>query len=274
MMARSPQHPVPAAAPPPPAPHRTAARSLAPMTVLVAILIAWPAIAPAQQAPGAADPRLRAVTSTVERELREDNHLRAYRTAEQGIDDLLQAGPAAVDHAAVGRLLQYLALAAAGRRLFDDAAWSWSLAQSFDPSLTAEQHGLWGEEGEFLAARPARPPARDGDVVPEAAAAGRPTVNLFAAPAGVETSLPDEQDVPPPPYPPALRGSGIEGTVMLQVRIDRRSRTNDPVILESPHPILALAAAQQVKEWRYRPAEVDGQKVDVYYSVRLDFRAE
>ena len=80
--------------------------------------------------------------------------------------------------------------------------------------------------------------------------------------------------MPPPPYPPALRGSGIEGTVMLQVRIDRRGGTNDPVILESPHPILALAAADRVSEWRYRPAEVDGQKVDVYYSLRLDFRAE
>ena len=132
---------------------------------------------------------------------------------------------------------------------------------------------LWGEEGAFLAARPARPPAQDGDVVREGDSA-RPPLNLFAAPAGVETRLPDEQDVPPPPYPPALRGSGIEGTVMLQVRIDRRGGTNDPVILESPHPILALAAADRVSEWRYRPAEVDGQKVDVYYSLRLDFRAE
>ncbi len=273
-MARSPHRRATAAAPPSPAPRRTAARSPAARAALLAALIAWPAIAPAQQAPAAADPRLSAVTSTVERELREDNHQRAYRAAEQGLDDLLQAGPAAVDDAAIGRLLQYLALAAAGRRLSEEAAWNWSLAQSFDPSLTAEQHGLWGEEGEFLAARPARPQAQDGDVVPDPDAAGRPPVNLFAAPAGVETRLPDEQDVPPPPYPPALRGSGIEGTVMLQVRIDRRGTTSDPVILESPHPLLALAAAQRVSEWRYRPAEVDGRKVDVYYSVRIDFRAE
>lgn len=240
---------------------------------VAAVLIAWPVVAPAQQA-GRTDPRLRAVTSTVERELRENNHSRAFRSAEQGIEDLLKAGPVDVDHAAIGRLLQYLALAAAGRRLPDTAAWNWSLAQSFDPSLTAEDHRRWGEEGAFIAARPVRQPARDGDVVPEDASDRREPLNLFTAPDGVRTRLPDEQNVPPPRYPPALRGTGIEGTVMLQVRIDRRGRTNDPVILDSPHPILALAAAETVDDWRYRPAEVDGDKVGVYYSVRIDFRAE
>lgn len=276
-MRRSLLHRVVAAAPPPlahrrqRAPHATTPLAL--RAGVAAALIACPAIAPAQEA-RQADPRLRAVTSAVERELREDNHSRAFRYAEQGIDDLLQAGPVDVDDAAVGRLLQYLSLAAAGRRLPDTAAWNWSLAQSFDPSLTAEDHRRWGEEGDFLALRPQRQPARDGDVVPEGENDRREPLNLFTAPDGVKTRLPDEQNVPPPPYPPALRGSGIEGTVMLQVRIDRRGRTNDPVILDSPHPILALAAAETVDDWRYRPAEVNGDKVGVYYSVRIDFRAE
>jgi outer membrane biosynthesis protein TonB len=46
------------------------------------------------------------------------------------------------------------------------------------------------------------------------------------------------------------------------------------VVLESPHPILSLAAAEAVSAWRYRPAAVDGDTVGVYYTVRLDFRAE
>jgi hypothetical protein len=58
------------------------------------------------------------------------------------------------------------------------------------------------------------------------------------------------------------------------VRIDRRGGTNDPVVLESPHPILSLAAAEAVSAWRYRPAAVDGDPVGVYYTVRIDFRAE
>lgn len=276
-MLRSLPRRAPAAAPLPPARRCRRASSatapIGPRAALAIALTAWPALAPAQQA-RQTDPRLRAVTTTVERELREKNHSRAFRYAEQGIQDLLQAGPVDVDHAAIGRLLQYLALAAAGRRLPDTAAWNWSLAQSFDPSLTGEDLRRWGEEGDFLAARPLRPPSRDGDVVPEGETDPGEPLNLFAAPAGVETRLPDEQNVPPPPYPTALRGSGIEGTVLLQVRIDRRGRTNDPVILESPHPILALAATEQVDEWRYRPAEVDGDKVGVYYSVRIDFRAE
>lgn len=276
-MLRSPMRRAPAAALSAPASPRRlppfTARGLTAALAAALALAALPAAVRAQE-PGQSDPRLRARTSAIERELVEDNPSRAFRAARQGIDDLLTSGPVGVDHSAVARLLEYLSIAAAGRSLPDTAAWNWSLAQSFDPSLTGEDLSRWGEEGAFLAARPLRPPAQDGDVVPEADEPRREPLNLFSAPAGVETRLPDEENVPPPPYPPALRGSGIEGTVLLQVRIDRRGRTNDPLILESPHPLLALAAAEQVADWRYRPAEVAGDKVGVYYSVRIDFRAE
>lgn len=254
--------------------HRRALLTAAPGVALAIALVAWPAIARAQTSGRSGDPRLRTVTSSVERELRQDNHSRAFRSAEQGIQDVLEAGPADVDHAAIGRLLEYLAIAAAGRRQPDTASWNWSLAQSLDPALSDDDLSRWGEEGTFLSNRPLRAPAHDGDVIPEGALERRHPLNLFSAPDRVETRLPDEQNVPPPRYPPALRGSGIEGTVLLQVRIDRRGHTNDPLILESPHAILALAAAEAVREWRYRPAEVDGEKVGVYYSVRIDFRAE
>jgi TonB family protein len=239
---------------------------------LAAAALAPPA-APAQER-AALDPRIAAVIRGVEDELRGGRTARALRLARQGLDNLLQAGPASAPAPAIARLLYYQAVAAADRGLPDTAAWSWSLAQSLDPELTGENLGRWGEAGAFLAARPARPPVDDGDVVPEGEQDRPGRLNLFAAPAGVTTRLPEENDTPPPPYPAALHRSGIGGTVLLQVRIDRRGGTNDPVVLESPHPILSLAAAEAVSAWRYRPAAVDGDPVGVYYTVRIDFRAE
>jgi len=227
----------------------------------------------AAQEGAAADPRLSAMLRAIESELRDDRAARALRLARQGIEDLLRVGPAAADGPAVARLLFYQAVAAADRGLPETAAWSWSLAQSLDPALSGENLARWGAAGTFLAGRPARPPAQDGDVVPEDDGGGEP-VNLFAAPPGTTTRLPQDENTPAPRYPQALRGSGTGGSVLLQVRIDRRGRTHDPLVLESPHPLLALAAAEAVTDWRYRPAEVDRDAVGVYYTVRIDFRPE
>ena len=248
-------------------------RRAAVAAALAAAILAPAAPAPAQER-AAVDPRIAAVIRSLETELRERHSARALRLARQGIENLLASGPATADGPAIARLLYYQAVAAADRGLADTAAWSWSLALSLDPELAGENLGRWGAAGTFLAARPARPPVRDGDVVPEGERDRPGRLNLFTAPAGVTTRLPEENDTPPPPYPPALRGSGLGGTVLLQVRIDRRGGPNEPVVLESPHPILSLAAAEAVSAWRYRPAAVDGDTVGVYYTVRIDFRAE
>jgi len=240
---------------------------------LAAALLALPASA-AAQASAPADPRLQAVTRSLESELRDGRSARALRLSREAIEELLRSGPAATDAPTIARLLYYQAVAAADRGLVDTASWSWSLAQSLDPRLSREDLGRWGAAGTFLAARLARPPSPDGDVAPESNGRPRRPLNLFAAPAGVTTRLPQETDAPPPRYPPVLRGSGVRGAVLLQVRIDSRGRANDPMVLDSPHPLLALAAAETVAHWRYRPAEVDGEAVGVYYRVRIDFRAE
>lgn len=242
--------------------------------LLVAALTALPSPLPAQEDTAELDPRFRAVLNAIERELRDDRDARALRLARQGIEDLLSTGPASVDGATVARLLYQQAVAAAGRGQDDTASWSWSLAQSLDPTLAAEDMRRWGEAGDFLAARPVRPRADDGDL---AITGGRPyrgVINLFQAPPTVEIRLPDEQNTPDPDYPPALNGTGIRGSVLLQVRIDRRGRTGEPLVLDSPHPLLTLATAEAVANWRYRPAEVDGDEVEVYYTVRIDFRPQ
>jgi TonB family protein len=255
-----------------------AGRTAPPLRAALAAALAAAILAPAAPAPAQerapVDPRLGAVLRALESELRERHSARALRVARQGIENLLESGPATAEAPAIARLLYYQAVAAADRGLDDTASWSWSLAQSLDPELAGENLGRWGEAGTFLAARPARPPVQDGDVVPEGEQNRPGRLNLFTAPAAVTTRLPEEIDTPPPPYPPSLRGSGSGGTVLLQVRLDRRGGPNDPVVLESPHPILSLAAAEAVNAWRYRPAAVDGDAVGVYYTVRIDFRAE
>lgn len=247
-------------------------RVIACAALLVAAIGALPVPAPAQSGTDDLDPRFRAVLNAIERELRDGRDARALRLVRQGIDDLIRSGPASTDPAAIARLLYQQAVAAASRRLPDTAAWAWSLAQGLDPTLAEEDLRRWGEAGDFLAARPLRPQARDGDLAIPGGRPFRGVTNLFEAPASVEIRLPDEQDTPEPDYPPALRGTGIRGAVLLQVRVDRRGHTAEPLILDSPHPILTLAAAETVANWRYRPAQVGGDNVEVYYTVRIDFR--
>jgi TonB family protein len=73
-----------------------------------------------------------------------------------------------------------------------------------------------------------------------------------------------------PLYPPLARQARIQGTVVLNVTI---SKTGDvkSVQLISGHPLLAPAAIEAVKQWKYQPYVLNGEAVEVETSVRVNF---
>lgn len=220
--------------------------------------------------------RYRDAVAAIRRELDSGREARAQRQVRQALDDLIEIGPADPDPAILGRLLMFEALAAAARDLPDTTAWTWSLARSIDPSLADENLRRWRQAGRRLATLVQRPPGDDGDVISSDSAAGdgSPSLNLFTPPVGVAVVLPQQQKRPEPRFPPSLRGRGIRGPVILQVVIDRRGRPRDPLVRESPHPLLSYATAEAVREWRFEPATVDGQRVEVIYEIRFDLEPE
>jgi len=74
----------------------------------------------------------------------------------------------------------------------------------------------------------------------------------------------------PPAHPPLARQARIQGTVILQAQI---SKTGDIENLQliSGHPMLAPAAIEAVKQWKYKPYLLNGEPVEVDTQVQVNF---
>ena len=74
-----------------------------------------------------------------------------------------------------------------------------------------------------------------------------------------------------PVYPPLARQARIQGTVILRIVINQLGEVGD-VQLVSGHPMLAPAAVEAVRKWRYMRCESDGKTVEIQTEVRVVFR--
>jgi protein TonB len=74
----------------------------------------------------------------------------------------------------------------------------------------------------------------------------------------------------PPQYPPEAGRERIEGTVVLMAVIGKDGTVTD-VRVETGLPILAQAAIDAVKQWRYKPYMIDGEPVEVDSRITINF---
>jgi TonB family protein len=73
-----------------------------------------------------------------------------------------------------------------------------------------------------------------------------------------------------PVYPSEARAAGIQGNVVLKVEITQAGDVED-VELVSGDPILASAAIDAVKQWKYKPYLLNGNPVNVETQVIVNF---
>ena len=73
-----------------------------------------------------------------------------------------------------------------------------------------------------------------------------------------------------PNYPPLARQARIQGNVVLTAEISKDGSIEN-LRLVSGHPMLAPAAMDAVKKWRYIPYESDGRVVEIQTEVRVIF---
>jgi periplasmic protein TonB len=73
-----------------------------------------------------------------------------------------------------------------------------------------------------------------------------------------------------PNYPPLARQARIQGTVLLQAEISKDG-TIENLRLINGHPMLAPAATEAVKQWRYKPYMLNGEPVAVETQVQVNF---
>lgn len=88
----------------------------------------------------------------------------------------------------------------------------------------------------------------------------------------VVTAQADRRQYPPAPHPAALRERGIEGAVVLRVKVDIQGRPADVQLLAgSGWRLFDEAALQQVRACRFIPATQGGQAVDSWVEFPVRF---
>jgi protein TonB len=73
-----------------------------------------------------------------------------------------------------------------------------------------------------------------------------------------------------PVYPPLARQARIQGNVVLHAIIDKDGKVAQLEVI-SGHPLLVQAALDAVKQWRYKPTQLNGDPVEVDTTITVTF---
>ena len=76
---------------------------------------------------------------------------------------------------------------------------------------------------------------------------------------------------PRPVYPALAQRAGVQGIVRLQIRITKDGNVEVQKLLQG-EPVLADAAIAAVKQWRGKPAWINGKKVEVISTIVFNFQ--
>jgi TonB family protein len=112
-------------------------------------------------------------------------------------------------------------------------------------------------------------------------AASRPQVEIAPVPARKPCPSPEIGGCVGPPvkvkdvrpvYPQSLSDAGIEGSVLLEARIDSDGKTRDLRVVSSPHPALEGAAVDAVVQWEFAPTTLNGSAIDTPMNITVTFK--
>ena len=73
-----------------------------------------------------------------------------------------------------------------------------------------------------------------------------------------------------PVYPSLARQARIQGTVVLHAIIDKEGKVAQLEVV-SGHPLLVQSALEAVKQWRYKPTQLNGDPVEVDTTIQVTF---
>ena len=99
--------------------------------------------------------------------------------------------------------------------------------------------------------------------------------NQAALTSALEEAQPEYSKNPPISYPNRARRKGYEGTVLLEVLVNRKGTVDDLRILASSgYAILDSSAVKSVKTWSFKPAKKGKNTVDMWVQVPVRFKLE
>ena len=75
-------------------------------------------------------------------------------------------------------------------------------------------------------------------------------------------------------FPDWAAEQGLPRYVILELVIDREGRLREAKVLNNVHPTLGEQAVAAVRKWIFEPALDEGEPVDVFYNVTVQFDAD
>ncbi|OYW07887.1 MAG: hypothetical protein B7X34_09985 [Acidobacteriia bacterium 12-62-4] len=75
----------------------------------------------------------------------------------------------------------------------------------------------------------------------------------------------------PPVYPASMKSQRIQGSVQLQVGIDKLGNVASAEVIATPHVDLTESALTAVRQWVYQPTLLNGNPVEVRTVVRVNY---
>ena len=94
-------------------------------------------------------------------------------------------------------------------------------------------------------------------------------------PIRVREASPLYRENPVPEYPLIARKRGYQGTVVLEVLVNREGRVKELTLsASSGYSVLDQAALASVRTWLFEPGMRGGEKVDMWVKVPVRFRLE
>jgi TonB family protein len=98
----------------------------------------------------------------------------------------------------------------------------------------------------------------------------KPSLSTFKISQGVSQGLLIKQVQPK--YPPAALATHTQGAVQIEATINKEGNVVNPKVLKGD-PLLARAALEAVRQWRYKPYALDGEPVAIQTQITINFKA-
>ncbi len=91
---------------------------------------------------------------------------------------------------------------------------------------------------------------------------------------GGDVAAPVKINAPQPQYTEIARKARLQGVVIVQAIIDKQGTVTNVKVLKGLGMGLDTAAVDAIKQWKFKPATLNGKPVAVYYNLTVNFRLQ
>ncbi len=91
---------------------------------------------------------------------------------------------------------------------------------------------------------------------------------------GGDVKAPEKLFAPQPVYTEIARKARVQGVVIVQAIIDKAGNVTNIKVLKGLPMGLEEAAVEAMKQWKFKPATLNGRPVTVYYNLTVNFKLQ